>query len=117
MNDMMNYKNYSGSVHYNDDDRLFFGKVEFIRSLISYEGDSVQNLREAFEEAINDYLEICEAENKQPEKPFKGSFNIRVGSTLHRQAALYAYDHQTNINSLIVKALQAYLEANPSNHI
>lgn len=116
MKDMMNYKDYLGSVHYNDEDKIFFGKIEFIQSLISYEGDSVQTLIKAFEEAVDDYIELCTLEKKQPEKPFKGSFNIRVGSSLHRQAALYAHNHQKNINSLVIEALQKYLE-NHNNHI
>ena len=54
MKNMMTYKSYVGSVHYNDEDRVFYGKVEFIRSLISYEGTDVDSLREAFEESVND---------------------------------------------------------------
>ena len=57
MKDMMVYKGYYGSVHYNDEDQIFHGKIEFIRSLVSYEGMDVKNLRIAFEEAIDDYLE------------------------------------------------------------
>jgi predicted HicB family RNase H-like nuclease len=57
MKDLMKYKAYFGSVHY-DDDRVFHGKVEFIRALVSYEGTDVASLRKAFEEAVEDYLEI-----------------------------------------------------------
>jgi predicted HicB family RNase H-like nuclease len=56
MKDMMSYKKYYGSVHYNDDDQIFHGKVEFIRALINYEGEDVKGLRKAFEEAVTDYL-------------------------------------------------------------
>ena len=55
MKDMMKYKNYYGSVHYSDEDKLFYGKVEFIRALVSYEGTDVTSLRKSFEEAVDDY--------------------------------------------------------------
>lgn len=109
MKDMMEYKGYYGSVHYNDDDQVFHGKLEFIRSLVTYEGTDVRNLRAAFEEAVDDYLELCVEEGKEPETPFKGSFNVRTGSDLHRKAMLLARSKGTNLNSIIVDALEKYL--------
>jgi len=111
MKDMMTYKGYHGSVHYNDEDRIFHGKIEFIRSLVSYEGTDVKSLRMGFEEAVNDYLELCEEENREPEKPFKGSFNVRTGPDLHRKAVLFAKSKGTNLNSIIADALEKYLSA------
>jgi predicted HicB family RNase H-like nuclease len=73
MKDLMNYKDCFGSVHYNDDDRVFHGKVEFIRALVSYEGTDVASLRKAFEEAVDDYLELCREQGHEPEKPRKVS--------------------------------------------
>jgi predicted HicB family RNase H-like nuclease len=109
MKDMMAYKGYHGSVHYSDEDQVFHGKIEFIRSLVSYEGYDVKGLRAAFEESVDDYLELCEQENKEPEIPFKGSFNVRTGSDLHRKAALFAKSKGTNLNSIITDALGKYL--------
>lgn len=109
MKDMMEYKGYYGSVHYSDEDRIFHGKIEFIRSLVSYEGTDVKSLREAFEEAVDDYLELCEGEHREPEMPFKGSFNVRTGSDLHRRAMLFAKSKGTNLNSVITDALEKYL--------
>ncbi|MGD9159940.1 MAG: hypothetical protein PVG39_16105 [Desulfobacteraceae bacterium] len=71
MKDMMEYKGYHGSVHYSDGDRVIYGKIEFIRSLVSYEGTDVKNLRTAFEETVDDYLELCGKEGKEPEILFK----------------------------------------------
>ncbi len=111
MKDMMSYKGYYGSVHYSDEDRVFHGKIEFIRSLISYEGRDVKSLRKAFEDAVDDYLELCAEEGKKPEKPFKGSFNVRTGSDLHRKAALFAKAKGTNLNNVVAEALEKYLSA------
>jgi predicted HicB family RNase H-like nuclease len=109
MKDMMAYKGYYGSVHYSDEDRVFHGKIEFIRSLVSYEGTNVRSLRTAFEEAVDDYLKLCEEESKRPEMPFKGSFNVRTGTDLHRRAMLFAKSKGTNLNSIITDALEKYL--------
>ena len=109
MKDMMAYKGYYGSVHYSDEDQIFYGKIEFIRSLVSYEGTDVRSLRTAFEEAVDDYLKLCEDECKEPETPFKGSFNVRTGTDLHRRAVLFAKSKGTNLNSIITDALEKYL--------
>ncbi len=111
MKDMMEYKDYAGSVHYSDEDEVFYGKVEFVRDLISYEGKDVKSLKKAFQESIDDYLALCEKKNMEPEKPFKGSFNIRAGSDLHRQLAVYAQEHELNLNQVVVEALNRFLTA------
>ena len=109
MKDMMSYKGYYGSVQYSDEDRVFHGKIEFIRSLVSYEGSDVETLRKAFEEAVDDYLELCAEEGGKPEKAFKGTFNVRTGSDLHRKAALFTKAKGTNLNKLVTEALEKYL--------
>jgi predicted HicB family RNase H-like nuclease len=111
MKDMMSYNEYYGSVHYSDEDQIFHGKIEFVRSLVSYEGESVKSLRKAFEEAVDDYLDLCAKEGKIPDKPFKGSFNVRTGSDLHREAVLFAKANGTTLNTLVTEALERYLAA------
>ncbi|WP_293025544.1 MULTISPECIES: type II toxin-antitoxin system HicB family antitoxin [unclassified Moorena] len=105
----MKYKEYLGSVNYNDEDEIFYGKVEYIRSLISYEGQDVKSLRASFYEAVDDYLELCKLKGIEPEKPFKGSFNIRPGTDLHRRAAYAAIERGINLNHLVTEALEQYL--------
>ena len=72
MKNMIEYQGYFGSVNYNDEDEVFYGKVEYIRSLISYEGHDVESLKASFQEAVDDYLALCEKKEIEPEKPFKG---------------------------------------------
>jgi predicted HicB family RNase H-like nuclease len=110
MKDAMTYKGYTGSVHYNDDDRVFYGRVEFLRSLISYEGTDVESLRNAFEEAVDDYLALCKKEGKDPEQPFSGTFNVRTGTDLHRDAALLAREQGTTLNRVVSEALKRYIQ-------
>ena len=106
MKDMMKYKEYFGSVHYSDEDRVFFGKIEFIRALVSYEGTDVQSLRLAFEEAVDDYLDTCTEQGKEPEKPFKGTFNVRIGPELHQRVAMAAAQQGVTLNGFIADVLK-----------
>ena len=110
MKNMMEYQGYFGSVNYSAEDELFYGKVEFIRSLISYEGDNVESLKANFHEAVDDYFEVCKEKGIEPEKPFKGTFNIRLGSELHRRAALEAQRRRINLNKLVKDAIAHYLK-------
>ncbi len=109
MKGMMTYKGYTGSVHYDDDERIFYGKLEFIRDLVNYEGTDVDSLRSAFEEAVDGYLDLCRQEGRQPEQPFKGSFNVRMSSQLHRRVALCAKEKGANLNQVVKEALEQYL--------
>lgn len=109
MIDMMEYKEYYGSVHYSDEDKCFFGKIEHIRDLVSYEGHDVISLRKAFENSVTDYLETCKSRHKAPDKPFKGSFNIRTSPELHRLAYIYAQEKKMNLNQVVISALEKYL--------
>ena len=89
-----------------DEDNTFYGKVEFIRALVSYEGQDVKTLRNAFEEAVDDYIQTCKAQGKYPEHPFKGSFNVRVGSHLHQRIAIEAMQKGITLNKFIVDVLE-----------
>jgi len=106
MSGFMHYKGYDGSVEFSDEDNILYGKVEGIRSLISFEGEDVNSLRKAFKEAVDDYLETCIVRKIEPEKPFKGSFNVRVGPVLHRKLSLLAVQKHTSINSMVKKAIE-----------
>ena len=107
MKNMIEYRGYTGSVEFTEEDGVFFGKVQGIRSVISYEGETAQELLNDFHGAVDDYLSFCAAEGKEPEKPYKGSFNIRISPELHRQLAMNAAEQQISLNSYIEKALQA----------
>jgi predicted HicB family RNase H-like nuclease len=105
----MKYKGYLGSVDYSDEDSVLFGKVEFIRDLISFEGKDVDSLKRAFEEAVDDYLQACQQRGIEPQKPFKGNFNVRTGPDLHRRIATFAAQKKSNLNKVVVDALEGHL--------
>ena len=91
MKNTMEYKGYVGSVEFSEEDGKFFGKVQGIRSLISYEGTTARELIEDFRGAVDDYLELCSAEGIVPETAYKGSFNVRIAPELHKRAAICAF--------------------------
>jgi predicted HicB family RNase H-like nuclease len=105
MKDLMQYKSYYGSVHFDDEELIFHGKLEFIRALVIYEATDAKGLKKAFEEAIDDYLATCQEQEIQPETPFKGSLNIRLGQELHRRVAIAAEMNHSSINKFIAETL------------
>jgi predicted HicB family RNase H-like nuclease len=105
----MEYKGYVGSVEFSEADGLFFGKVMGIRSLISYEGTTAKELIEDFHGAVDDYLALCDDRKEEPEKAYKGSFNIRVSPDLHKRAAIYAITQQMTLNGVVENALKSYI--------
>jgi len=111
MKDMLKYKGYYGSIHFDEEDLILFGKVEFIKALISYEGESAAEIKKSFEEAIDDYLVMCEKESLDPEKPFKGTFNVRIGEALHERAVIAATGRGIKLNEFVKQALEHELRA------
>ena len=109
MKNTMDYKGYTGSVEFSEEDGVLFGKVLGIRSLISYEGATAAELVEDFHGAVDDYLALCQEQRREPERPYKGSFNVRISPELHRQAAIYAARHNMSLNSVVEDALRARL--------
>ena len=111
MSSFMEYKEYLGSVHFNEEAELFYGKVKFIKALISYEGTDAKSIKANFHEAVDDYLALCHETGKKPERSLKGSFNVRTSPALHRRAALFASEHSTKLNNVVEEALERYLDA------
>lgn len=107
MSELIQYRGYYGSVHFDANDLIFHGKLEFIRALVSYEATNAVELKQAFEEAVDDYLETSQRNNIEPEMPFKGSFNIRVKPELHRKLAIAANHRDVKLNSFIAETLES----------
>ena len=105
MNNILEHRGYVGSVEFNADDKVFFGKILGIKDLVTFEGESVSELEQSFHDMIEDYLQTCKKLKKKPEKTFKGSFNIRISSEMHKQAAIIASRKNISLNNFIKFAL------------
>ncbi|WP_436415580.1 type II toxin-antitoxin system HicB family antitoxin [Petrimonas sp.] len=97
----LKYKNYIGSVEYSEDDNILFGKVQGIRGVISYEGNSLSELETDFKNAVDDYLTICREKGIEPQKSFSGSFSIRISPLTHAKLAELAGDAGQSINAYV----------------
>ncbi len=105
MSDLLSYKNYNGTVEYSKEDNCLFGRVVGIKSLLSYEGNSIQELECDFQNAVEEYIEDCKERNIEPEPPYKGTFNVRISPELHRNIAIYAMEHGKSLNAAVEEAI------------
>ncbi len=107
----MKYKGYWAEIRYSDEDECFFGIIEGLKEdSISFEGKNVEELKKDFQDAIEDYLQLCKELNKEPEQQCKGSLNVRLGVELHNEAKIKAMEENISINELIKNAVYAYLK-------
>lgn len=105
MKETFKYKGFEGSMEFSSEDECLVGEVLFIQSKIIYIGDTFLELKSAFEDAVEAYLMHCKSHNIEPEKPCSGTFNVRIGSSLHKEAIKYAYEHEISLNEVMVKAV------------
>lgn len=117
MNDILEYKTYYGEVHFSAEDEVFYGKVIGINDLVTFEGSTVKELKKAFYEAVDDYLATCKQLGKEPEKTYKGSFNVRISSELHRQAARHAALRKMTLNDFVRYAIAKIVSNPPDTRI
>jgi predicted HicB family RNase H-like nuclease len=103
---MMEYKGYLGRVEYDDEAGVFHGEVVNLRDVITFQGESVDELRRAFRESVDDYLAFCAARGEEPEKPYSGTFTVRIPPELHRDIALRARMAGKSLNGWVTDLLE-----------
>ena len=113
MKDVLEYKSYYATIHYSAEDEIFYGKLIGVNDLISFEGVSVIEIKEAFREAVDDYIETCRELGKEAEKPYKGSFNVRIPSDLHKQAVIQAASKNMSLNDFVRLAIDYTIRRAP----
>ena len=102
----MKYKGYEAVIEYDDDDRIFVGRVINTRDVIVFDGITVDELETSFHAVIDEYLEDCAAINKDPEKPYSGKFNLRLSPELHRKVATQAERRGQSFNAFVESVLE-----------
>ena len=107
----LRYKGFIGSVNFSEEESDFFGKREGRNGMVNFEGQSVQELTEAFHEAVDDYLAYCEEEGIQPHKSYSGSLNVRLTPEIHSHIAMLAQRAGISINAFIKQALEKQITA------
>ena len=94
----MSYKGYAARIEYSDEDGCFIGHIAGIKDVIGFHAESVNELRMAFEEAVDDYLTTCAKAGRAPQKPYSGKLMLRVPPEVHARAAMMAEAHGMSIN-------------------
>lgn len=108
----LKYKGYIGSIEYSEEDNCLYGKVlGLYKVLISYEGNTIQELKQDFIEGVNQYLKSCKEDGKTPQKSFTGTFNVRVPAEVHGKAVLKAKSEGISLNAFVRLAIEEKLKA------
>ena len=112
MSNILFYKGYTTHVEYSTEDHILTGIIEGINDLVNFEADTPGEVEAAFHEAVDDYLAFCRDIGQEPERAYKGSFNVRIKPQLHRQLDIAARRQGLPLNQIVETALSEYMERN-----
>ena len=107
----ISYKGYLGTVNFSEKDECFYGKIEGIDGLVNFEGQSVNELTQAFHDAVDDYVAYCEEEGLELRKSYTGRLNIRIKPETHSRIAALSKQSGESINAFISQALDLRVAA------
>lgn len=111
---MMTYKGYSGTVRFDDESEIFHGEILGVRDVVTFQGTTVEEVKRAFEESIDDYLEFCEERGEEPDKPFSGKFLVRIDPRLHRKLYELSADEGESLNAWLSEKLELLTDTQSS---
>jgi predicted HicB family RNase H-like nuclease len=106
----LEYNGYIGTADLSEADGVFHGKLAHIRDVVTYESATAEGLVKAFREAVDDYLADCNQKGREPDKPYKGQFNVRTKPDLHRAIARIAIQRGMSLNEVVTHALESVVK-------
>lgn len=112
---MMTYKGYIGSVRFDDEAEIFHGEVTGLRDVVTFQGRTVEELKAAFKDSIDDYIEFCESRGEDPNYPYSGRFLLRIEPSLHRRLAELSSREGESLNNWIASRLGTLANSNSAN--
>lgn len=112
MNNILEYKGYHTKVKLDAENKILYGKIEGIRNLVNFECDKIQSLEIEFHAAVDDYLAFCKEAGKEPDKEYRGTFNVRVSPELHRKVAILASKKGISLNQAVEDSIKSYVNEN-----
>ena len=107
----MRYRGYVGKVEFDADANLLHGEVVGIRDVVTFQGRSIEEIRQAFKDSVDDYLAFCRQRGEEPNKPFSGKFVVRVGTELHRKLDALAQVSGKSLNSVATELLEKEVDS------
>ena len=102
---MLEYKGYRGRVEFDEEAGLLHGEVLGLRDVVTFEGESVEELEKAFRDSVDDYLEFCAELDREPDRPFSGKFQLRISPELHRDVWLQSQREGKSLNQWVTDKL------------
>lgn len=106
MNKTLKHKGYLGSIEFDLEDEYLYGEILFINDKIIYDGTTIEELKSAFESAVDDYLAFCQEIGKTPDVSCSGTFNVRISPELHTKCAKQARLNNLSLNAFVTQALE-----------
>jgi predicted HicB family RNase H-like nuclease len=107
---MMEYKGYIGKVEIDEEAGVLHGEVINLRDVVTFEGETVEEVQLAFRESVEDYLEFCAQRGEEPEKPFSGKFVVRLPVELHRKAYIQARLADKSLNGWVKEVIESAVQ-------
>ena len=111
MKNLLEYKGYHAKIEFDSEDLVLRGKIEGIKDLVNFESTDISTVEEEFHAAVDDYLEFCKEVGKEPDKEYRGTFNIRISPDLHKKLAIVAMQNGDTLNATGEKAIVNYVTA------
>jgi predicted HicB family RNase H-like nuclease len=105
----MEYKGYVGEVEFDDEAKILHGEVIGIRDVVTFEGESVAEIEQAFRDSVDDYLDFCRQRGEDPDKPCSGKFVVRVSPELHRKLSMQASAERKSLNTVVEQYLASHV--------
>lgn len=109
MNSTLEYKGYCTRIEFDADAMLLHGKIEGINDLVTFESEDSSRIEAEFHAAVDDYLDFCKEIGKEPEKEYRGLFNVRIRPDLHKRIAAEALKKNISMNALVEQAISSYV--------
>ena len=108
-NSILEYRGYHTSIEFDAATFTLRGKIEGIDDYVDFESDNLAGIEKEFHDAVDEYLEFCKEVGKDPDKEYKGTFNVRIQPELHKKLAVLAYKNGESLNTTVEKAIQSYV--------
>lgn len=109
---VLEYRGYHAKVEFDIESYVLRGKIEGINDFVNFESDNPKLIEKEFQSAVDDYLEFCQEVGKEPDKEYKGTFNVRIKPELHKKLASLASKNDESLNAVVERAIQEYIEDN-----
>ena len=110
MTNLLEYKGYYTRIEYSAEDNVLYGQIEGIRDLVNFECGDLGGVEREFHRAVDDYLAFCKDLGQDPDKPYKGVFNVRIPPELHKKAAIAAFAKGETLNAFVTHAISEAVE-------